>query len=82
MQQNVQKLKLGAPCMIRERIFSNQMPMQNDDVEICQRVFDQVCEAKHVTSVEARDDLATQIIHFYQHGVRDEDSLKRLVSDR
>jgi hypothetical protein len=68
--------------MIRERIFSSQIPMQNDDVETCQRVFDQVCAAKHITSDEAREELATQIIHFYQHGVTDEDSLKRLVSDR
>jgi hypothetical protein len=65
--------------MIKERIFSSQTPMDNDDVERCQRVFDQVCQAKHVTSDEAREELAAKIIYFYQHGVTDEDALKRLV---
>ncbi|NLS08340.1 hypothetical protein HGP14_34750 [Rhizobium sp. P32RR-XVIII] len=65
--------------MIQTRISSDQIPMQDEDVAMCQRVFDQVCEAKHVTSGEARDELATQIIHFYQHGVRDEDILRRLM---
>lgn len=50
--------ELVAPSMIKERIFSSQTPM-DDDVAKCQRVFDQVCEAKHITSDEARDELAT-----------------------
>lgn len=51
--------------------------MQNEDVQICQRVFHQICEAKHVASAEARNELATKIIYFYQHGVTDEESLNR-----
>ena len=65
--------------MIRERLFSSQIPMDNDDVEKCQHVFDEICAAKPIVSDEARADLALRIIHFYQHGVRDEDSLKRLL---
>jgi hypothetical protein len=64
--------------MIRERIFSSQIPMQNEDVEICQSVFDEVCRSEHITADEACAELATQIIHFFQHGVTDRNSLKRL----
>jgi hypothetical protein len=63
--------------MNQERIFASQIPMQNEDVQICQRVFHQICEAKHVASAEARNELATKIIYFYQHGVTDEESLNR-----
>lgn len=65
--------------MIKGRISSSQIPMRDEDVARCQRVFEQVCEALHLRSDDARDELAAQIIHLYQSGIRDEETLKRLV---
>jgi hypothetical protein len=65
--------------MIRDKVSASQIPMQNDDVEICQRVFDQICAERSIETDIGREKLAMQIIHFYQHGVKDENSLKRLL---
>lgn len=50
-----------------------------EDIEICRRVFDDICATGHITSDYERVELASQIIYFYQHGVTIEDSLQQLV---
>lgn len=65
--------------MFQVRISASEKPMQEADVAICQRVFDRVCAAKRITSDYDRDHLAIQIIHLYQDGTTDEDSLSHLV---
>ncbi|MBB5573929.1 MULTISPECIES: hypothetical protein [Rhizobium] len=64
--------------MIRGLVLASKIPLQNDDIEICQRVFDQICVEKGIKDDERCEELAASIIDFYQHGVKNEASLKRL----
>lgn len=66
--------------MTRDHFSAREMPLQNDDVEICKRIFDRICTTHHITSDAERDQLASQIIYFYQHGVTNEQSLERLIA--
>ncbi|AJD46037.1 hypothetical protein C9413_10670 [Rhizobium sp. SEMIA 4085] len=66
--------------MTRDDFAANDAPLQNEDIVICKRVFDHICAAGHITRDDACDELATQIIYFYQHGVRNEDSLEQLLT--
>ncbi|KKX26173.1 hypothetical protein YH62_24065 [Rhizobium sp. LC145] len=56
-------------------------PIEPDQLEMLQRVFDRACEAKLASkrTVEATE-LAAQIISFYQHGVHGEHQLYVLVA--
>ncbi|MBB3656827.1 hypothetical protein FHX15_002055 [Rhizobium sp. BK650] len=65
--------------MIREKMSASQTPMQEEDVAVCQRVYDHICEARHISTDSEREELAIQILHFYQHGVKDQGSLERLL---
>ncbi|MBB4568041.1 hypothetical protein [Rhizobium leucaenae] len=66
--------------MIRSMVSAGEIPLQNDDIEICQRVFDQICVEKGIKDEDRCEELAASIIEFYQHGVKNEASLKRLFS--
>ena len=66
--------------MIRSLVAAGEMPLQNEDIEICQRVFDQLCAEKGIKDRDRCEELAASIIDFYQHGVKNEASLKRLFS--
>ncbi|MFA1674828.1 hypothetical protein ACDY97_19195 [Rhizobium mongolense] len=66
--------------MTRDDFAANDAPLQNEDIVICKRVFDHICATGHITRHDACDELATQIIYFYQHGVRNEDSLEQLLA--
>ncbi|MBY3026983.1 hypothetical protein [Rhizobium leguminosarum] len=66
--------------MTRDYLAANNAPLQNEDILICKRVFDHICATGHITGGEACDELATQIIYFYQHGVTNEDSLEQLLA--
>ncbi|MBB3391606.1 hypothetical protein FHT82_004384 [Rhizobium sp. BK275] len=65
--------------MIREKMSASQTPMQEEDVAICQNVYDHICVARHISTAREREELAIQILHFYQHGVKDQGSLERLL---
>ncbi|SCW72965.1 hypothetical protein SAMN02927900_04230 [Rhizobium mongolense subsp. loessense] len=65
--------------MTRDEFAANDAPLQNEDIVICKRVFDHICATGHITGDDACDELATQIIYFYQHGVTSEDSLEQLL---
>ncbi len=58
--------------MIRDKMSASQTPMQEEDVALCQRVFEHICMARHIASNDEREELAIQILHFYQHGVKDQ----------
>ncbi|APO78213.1 hypothetical protein AM571_PC00475 (plasmid) [Rhizobium etli 8C-3] len=66
--------------MTRDHFSARETPLQNGDIEICQRVFDHISTTHHITSDDERDQLASQIIYFYQHGVTNEQSLVRLIA--
>jgi len=53
--------------------------MQEEDVALCQSVYDHICAARHIATDGEREELAIQILHFYQHGVKDQGSLERLL---
>lgn len=65
--------------MTRDDFAANDAPLQNEDIVICKRAFDHICATGHITADDACDELATQIIYFYQHGVTNEDSLEQLL---
>lgn len=66
--------------MIRSIVAASEIPLNHEDVEICHRVFNRICVERRIEDDLDRQDLAANIIHNYQHGVRDEDSLLRLFS--
>ncbi|MDO3432151.1 hypothetical protein QWJ46_05595 [Rhizobium sp. CBN3] len=66
--------------MARDDFAAFDAPLQNEDIVICKRVFDHICSTEHITGDDACDELATQIIYFYQHGVTNEDSLEQLLA--
>ncbi|MGR9076277.1 hypothetical protein [Rhizobium leguminosarum] len=65
--------------MIRSKIAEVQTTMSDEEVALCQRVYDHVRSVRHVTRDGDLDELARRIIQSFQHGVRDEDALTRLV---
>ncbi|SCB58545.1 hypothetical protein GA0061105_10512 [Rhizobium aethiopicum] len=67
--------------MILSQVFQTQTTLNDDEVALCQRVFDHVALVKKITADAERQDLASRIIQSYQHGVKDEDSLLRLLID-
>ncbi|MBX5192517.1 hypothetical protein HJB86_27105 [Rhizobium sp. NZLR3b] len=66
--------------MTKADFAATDAPLQNEDIVICKRVFDHICATGQITDGDACDELATQIIYFYQHGVRNEDSLEQLLA--
>jgi len=49
------------------------------ELALCQRVYDHVVSVKQIKSDAEREDLASRIIQTFQHGVKDEDALLRLL---
>jgi len=65
--------------MIPSPIAQAQNVLDEADIALCQRVYDQIVALKLIETDAAREDLATRIIHSFQHGVKDEDALLRLL---
>ncbi|MBB4277933.1 hypothetical protein [Rhizobium mongolense] len=65
--------------MTGDDFAATEAPLQNEDIVICKRVFDHIRATGHITDDDACDELAIQIIYFYQHGITNEDSLEQLV---
>ncbi|MDR9776912.1 hypothetical protein RJJ65_30515 [Rhizobium hidalgonense] len=65
--------------MIPSPIAQAQNVLDEADIAVCQRVYDQIVALKLIETDAAREDLATGIIHSFQHGVKDEDALLRLL---
>jgi hypothetical protein len=59
--------------------LSSKINMSPEDAALCQRVFDHVCAARHITGGIEQDEIADTLVRSFQHGVKDEESLKRLV---
>ncbi len=65
--------------MIRTLVAAVKAPLQNEDIALCERVFETLVAQQHM-SEEEREQLASSILHFYQDGVKDERSLTRLLA--
>jgi hypothetical protein len=65
--------------MIRSQISDMQSVLNDEEVALCQRVYDHVRSVRLTTTDGDLDELARRIIHSFQHGVKDEDALTRLV---
>ncbi|MEK1896055.1 MAG: hypothetical protein AAAB20_22740 [Rhizobium sp.] len=70
----------GRQDMIRSLIAATKAPLQDDDVALCERVFHRLTGQRPMSNGE-REQLASAILHFYQDGVRNEQSLTRLLMD-
>ncbi|MGO8141597.1 hypothetical protein AB9F42_02000 [Rhizobium leguminosarum] len=65
--------------MIRSQIAYTQTVLSDEEVALCQRVFDHISSVRQITTDIEREDLAQRVIHSYQHGVKDEGALLRLL---
>ncbi|WP_018445494.1 hypothetical protein [Rhizobium gallicum] len=65
--------------MIRSKIAEVQTTMSGEEVALCQRVYDHVRSVRQINTDRDCEELATRIIQSFQHGVKDEDALRRLV---
>ncbi|AGS26598.1 hypothetical protein REMIM1_PF00937 (plasmid) [Rhizobium etli bv. mimosae str. Mim1] len=65
--------------MILSTVFQTQSVLNDDEVALCQRVFDHVSSARQIVTTADREELAMRVIQSFQHGVKDEDSLVRLL---
>jgi len=50
-----------------------------DELAVCQRVFDHICNVKQLTLDMHREEIAKQILMAYRDGVKSETSLIRLL---
>lgn len=65
--------------MIRSKIAEVQTILNDQEVALCQRVYDHVTLVRQIATNAEREDLAVRIIQSFQHGVKDEDALTRLL---
>lgn len=63
--------------MIRSQIAEAQTVLNDQEVALCQRVYDGVCSMRQINTEPERQDLAARVIMLFQHGVKDEDSSMR-----
>jgi hypothetical protein len=71
--------KEARAIMIRSQIADAQTALSDEEVTLCQRVFDHISSVRQITTDTEREDLARRVIHSYQHGVKDEGALLRLL---
>ncbi|AHG49106.1 hypothetical protein RLEG12_09195 (plasmid) [Rhizobium leguminosarum bv. trifolii CB782] len=67
--------------MIPSPIEQAQNVLDDADIALCQRVYDQIIALKLITTDATREDLATRIIQSFQLGIKDEDALLRLFAN-
>lgn len=65
--------------MIPLPIAQAQNVLDDADIALCQRVFDQIVALKLIKTDTAREELASQVLQSFQHGVKEEDALIRLL---
>ncbi|OWV87373.1 hypothetical protein ATY75_03435 [Rhizobium sp. N122] len=65
--------------MIPSQIAQAQNVLNDAEVALCQRVYDHVVSVKQINADAEREDLACRIIQSFQHGVKDEQTLLRLL---
>ncbi|MGZ2505920.1 hypothetical protein EHI47_12205 [Rhizobium leguminosarum] len=65
--------------MIRSQIAETHSVLGDEEVALCQRVYDHVRSVRQMKTDRDCEELATRIIQSFQHGVKDEDALTRLV---
>ena len=65
--------------VIRSHIADMQSVLSDEEVALCQRVYDHVRSVRQIKTDRDCEELATRIIQSFQHGVKDEDALTRLV---
>ncbi|MGV4797357.1 hypothetical protein [Rhizobium sp. F40D2] len=65
--------------MIRFQIAEAQTVLSDEEVALCQRVYDHVISVRQPQTDAEREDMASRIIQSFQHGVKDEDALVRLL---
>ncbi|QKK18673.1 hypothetical protein [Rhizobium indicum] len=65
--------------MIRFHITEAQTVLSDEEVALCQRVYDHVVLVRQIKTDPEREELAARVIQSFQHGVKDEDALMRLL---
>ncbi|EJC75587.1 hypothetical protein Rleg10DRAFT_5779 [Rhizobium leguminosarum bv. trifolii WSM2012] len=65
--------------MILSQITKAQCVLNDVEFALCQRVFDHVAAVKQIQTDAEREDLASRVIQSFQHAVKDEAALVRLL---
>ncbi|MBY5624423.1 hypothetical protein [Rhizobium leguminosarum] len=65
--------------MIRSQIAEAQTALNDEEVALCQRVYDHIVLVRQIKTDAEREELAARVIQSFQHGVKDEDALIRLL---
>ncbi|WP_029871054.1 hypothetical protein [Rhizobium leguminosarum] len=65
--------------MIRSQIAEAQTALNDEEVALCQRVYDHIVSVRQIKTDAEREELAARVIQSFQHGVKDEDALMRLL---
>jgi len=70
---------IAQPCSMFPFQSAAQTVLNEAELALCQRVYDHVISVKQIMTDAEREDLASRIIQAFQHGVKDEDALTRLL---
>ncbi|NKL37511.1 hypothetical protein GFL49_27850 [Rhizobium leguminosarum bv. viciae] len=65
--------------MIRSQIAEAQTALNDEEVALCQRVYDHIVSVRQIQTDAEREELAARVIQSFQHGVKDEAALMRLL---
>ncbi|PWE53556.1 hypothetical protein DEM27_25305 [Metarhizobium album] len=66
--------------MTTTQFSDRRMPLREEEIEVCERVFRQLCLRQPPMTEAEREALASSIIYYFQTGVRNEGSLARLLA--
>ena len=55
-------MSVDVTAVTAERTSEIHAPMQDEEIALCQRIFDEICLEQNITDDEARDKLAANII--------------------
>jgi len=59
--------------------LKDNLMLSPDELAVCQRVFDHICNVKQLTLDMHREEIAKQILMVYRDGVKSENSLIRFL---
>ncbi|MDR7144909.1 hypothetical protein [Rhizobium sp. BE258] len=66
--------------MIKEQLAQAKFSLAQEEVALCERVFDRLCASKQIVLEMRQKELANKIIWAFRHGVKAEEDLTKLLT--
>ncbi len=66
--------------MIKEQLAQAKFALAQEEVALCERVFDRLCASKQIVLEMRQKELSNKIIWAFRHGVKDEEDLTKLLT--